>query len=109
MDAALRGGLMGAEEGTDPRSHGTSVSAGQQPLGPWLRARRRSRRLTIRAAAGLAGVSPGFLSMIEKGQRRLNRNRDIVRLAVVLGLAPSELFVRCSADESFDVTGAPGA
>ncbi|MDX8036712.1 helix-turn-helix transcriptional regulator [Lentzea sp. BCCO 10_0856] len=61
------------------------------PLGPWLRARRRGRGLTVRAAAGLAGMSPGFLSMLENGSRRLNRHRDIVALAAVLRVTEAEL------------------
>ncbi|WP_433214237.1 helix-turn-helix domain-containing protein [Lentzea sp. CA-135723] len=61
------------------------------PLGPWLRARRRGRGLTVRAAAELAGMSPGFLSMLENGTRRLNRHRDIVALAGVLRVSEAEL------------------
>ncbi|MDX8053730.1 helix-turn-helix transcriptional regulator [Lentzea sp. BCCO 10_0798] len=61
------------------------------PLGPWLRARRRGRGLTVRAAAELAGMSPGFLSMLENGTRRLNRHRDIVALAAVLRVTEAEL------------------
>lgn len=61
------------------------------PLGPWLRARRRGRGLTVRAAAELAGLSPGFLSMLENGTRRLNRHRDIVALAEVLRVSQAEL------------------
>ncbi|MET9225651.1 helix-turn-helix transcriptional regulator [Lentzea sp. NPDC003310] len=61
------------------------------PFGPWLRARRRGRGLTVRAAADLAGISPGFLSMLENGTRRLNRHRDIVALAGVLRVSEAEL------------------
>jgi transcriptional regulator with XRE-family HTH domain len=56
---------------------------------------RKRRGLSLTAAAGLAGVSKGYLSMLESGQRRFERRSLVDDLAEALG---------CS---SLDLTGEP--
>lgn len=56
---------------------------------------RKRRGMSLTAAAGLAGISKGYLSMLESGQRRFERRSLIDQLAEALG---------CS---SLDLTGEP--
>lgn len=56
---------------------------------------RKRRGMSLAAAAGLAGISKGYLSMLESGQRRFERRSLIDQLAEALG---------CS---SVDLTGEP--
>jgi transcriptional regulator with XRE-family HTH domain len=63
-----------------------TTSVGQQ-----VRIHRRLRGLSLRATAELAGLSPGFLSMVENGRRTLDRYTHIVALADVLQVTPGEL------------------
>ncbi|MFF3554373.1 helix-turn-helix domain-containing protein [Streptomyces tsukubensis] len=60
-------------------------------IGQRLRAVRRQRGMSLRTLAGLAGLSPGFLSMVENGHRHLDRTGHIVSLAEALQIAPVEL------------------
>ena len=60
-------------------------------IGQRLRAARRQRGMSLRTLAGLSGLSAGFLSMVENGQRRLDRTGHITALADALQIAPSEL------------------
>jgi transcriptional regulator with XRE-family HTH domain len=58
----------------------------------WLRQIRESRGKSLRVVAGLSGVlSAASLSRIENGLRALDRRSEIVALANVLQIAPSEL------------------
>jgi transcriptional regulator with XRE-family HTH domain len=66
-----------------------------QPPGPArddagtrLRTARRRRGLTQTTLAGLASLSPAYISMIETGQRQLTRVSDILALADVLKVSP---------------------
>lgn len=52
---------------------------------------RATRGLSLRTVAGLAGISPGYLSRIERGERALDSRRLIVALADALRVAPTEL------------------
>ncbi|MGX6447109.1 cupin domain-containing protein [Patulibacter sp. S7RM1-6] len=60
-------------------------------LGSRLRAFRTMRRLSLRAAAGRAGISPGFLSELERGRANASVG-TLRRLADTLGLTVAELF-----------------
>jgi transcriptional regulator with XRE-family HTH domain len=60
-------------------------------IGKRVRLNRRLRGLSLRTTAELAGISPGFLSMVENGRRRLDRNTHILALATVLQVSPGEL------------------
>jgi transcriptional regulator with XRE-family HTH domain len=71
-----------------------------------LRTLRLRRGMSQTALAGLADISPAFVSMIETGQRRLTRATDVLALADVLRVSPLYL-----ADGRDDGTGpiGPGA
>ncbi|WP_328915022.1 MULTISPECIES: helix-turn-helix domain-containing protein [unclassified Streptomyces] len=56
-----------------------------------LRSARRQRGMSLRTLAGLSGLSIGFLSMVENGQRHLDRTGHITALADALRIAPTEL------------------
>ncbi|MEU0741173.1 helix-turn-helix transcriptional regulator [Streptomyces sp. NPDC006134] len=60
-------------------------------IGTRVRTLRGKRGLSLRALAGLAGVSNGYLSMVESGQRLLKDPAYINSLANALKVAPSEL------------------
>ncbi|WP_329131157.1 helix-turn-helix domain-containing protein [Streptomyces sp. NBC_01476] len=60
-------------------------------IGQQLRSARRQRGMSLRTLAGLSGLSIGFLSMVENGQRNLDRTGYITALATALRIAPTEL------------------
>ncbi|MEV5778036.1 helix-turn-helix domain-containing protein [Streptomyces antimycoticus] len=60
-------------------------------IGDRLRSARRQRGMSLRTLAGLAGVSIGYLSMVENGRRLLDRSSLITAFAEALQIAPSEL------------------
>ncbi|UQA93723.1 helix-turn-helix domain-containing protein [Streptomyces halobius] len=60
-------------------------------IGERLRSARRQRGMSLRSLAGLAGVSVGYLSMVENGHRLLDRSSHISAFAEALQIAPSEL------------------
>jgi SOS-response transcriptional repressor LexA len=61
-------------------------------LGGAIRARRRARRLTLRALATAAGCSASYLSQIENGARASPPGEDVLaRLEGALGLEAGEL------------------
>jgi transcriptional regulator with XRE-family HTH domain len=60
-------------------------------IGRKLRNIRQARRKSLAVVAGLAGISKSYLSMLELGQRALDRRSVIVALANALEVAPSEL------------------
>ncbi|MFE6049897.1 helix-turn-helix domain-containing protein [Kitasatospora sp. NPDC056446] len=62
-----------------------------QQIGQRLRSARRQRGTSLRTLAELAGLSVGFLSMVENGRRYLDRTGHINALAEALKIAPSEL------------------
>lgn len=51
------------------RCRGTGVEPDQKEYGVWFRALRVSAGVSLRRAAKLAGISPSFLSCLEKGRR----------------------------------------
>jgi transcriptional regulator with XRE-family HTH domain len=60
-------------------------------VGQRLRRLRISRGKSLDVLAGLAGLSQSYLSMVENGQRALDRLSVIVALANALEIAPSEI------------------
>ncbi|MBV9013594.1 MAG: helix-turn-helix transcriptional regulator [Pseudonocardiales bacterium] len=60
-------------------------------IGRRVRQIRRARGKSLRVVAGLAGMSKSELSRIERGETALDRHSEIVALAEVLQVAPSEL------------------
>ncbi|MFI0818582.1 helix-turn-helix domain-containing protein [Streptomyces sp. NPDC021098] len=60
-------------------------------IGGCLRSARLQRGLSLRTLAGLAGVSVGYLSMVENGRRLLDRSSLINAFAEALQISPSEL------------------
>jgi transcriptional regulator with XRE-family HTH domain len=65
-----------------------SVDPMRDDAGVRLRAARLRRGMSQTALAGLACVSPAYISMIETGQRPLTRVRDLVALADSLQVSP---------------------
>ncbi len=47
--------------------------------------------MSVEVAAGLAGISKGYLSMLERGQRRFERRGLLEDLAAALGCAVADL------------------
>jgi len=60
-------------------------------IGHRLRQIRHARRKSLSVVAGLAGISAPYLSMLETGQRALDRRSLISALAQALDVAPSEI------------------
>jgi transcriptional regulator with XRE-family HTH domain len=60
-------------------------------IGERLRSARRRRGMSLRGLADLAGVSAGYVSMVENGRRLLDRSSHIIAFAEALQVAPSEL------------------
>ena len=60
-------------------------------IGRRVRQIRYARRKSLAVVAGLAGISVGHLSRIERGERALDRRSVIVALAGALDVAPTEL------------------
>jgi len=60
-------------------------------IGRRLRLLRHARGKSLAVIAGLAGISESYLSMLERGERVLDRRSLIVALANALRVAPSEL------------------
>ncbi|HEY9241548.1 MAG TPA: helix-turn-helix transcriptional regulator [Streptosporangiaceae bacterium] len=65
-----------------------AVDPGRDDAGVRLRTLRLRRGLSQVALAGLACVSPAFISMIENGQRPLRSADHILALADVLDVSP---------------------
>ncbi|WP_232376305.1 helix-turn-helix domain-containing protein [Amycolatopsis aidingensis] len=60
-------------------------------IGRTLRQIRNARGKSLAVVAGLAGISPSYLSRLESGERALDRRSLIVALANALDVAPSEI------------------
>lgn len=63
----------------------------ENTIGRRLREIRAWRGLPLSAVAGLAGMSVGHLSNIERGKRRVDKRSTLEALAAALNVAPSEL------------------
>lgn len=64
---------------------------GAHTIGQRVRMVRRRRGLSLEVAAGLAGISPPCLSMLERGQRGFNRRGLLEDLAEALGCSVADL------------------
>ncbi len=60
-------------------------------IGQRARTIRRRRGMSVEVAAGLAGISKGYLSMLERGQRRFDRGGLLSALAEALGCSVIDL------------------
>ncbi|SFP98414.1 Helix-turn-helix domain-containing protein [Amycolatopsis arida] len=60
-------------------------------IGRTLRQIRHARGKSLTVVAGLAGISPSYLSRLESGDRALDRRSLIVALANALDVAPTEI------------------
>ncbi|MGH3947363.1 MAG: helix-turn-helix domain-containing protein [Pseudonocardiaceae bacterium] len=60
-------------------------------IGARARMTRRRRGLSLEVVAGLAGITAGYLSMLERGQRGFNRRGLLDDLAAALGCAVADL------------------
>ena len=56
-----------------------------------LRAIRKARGKSLEVVAGLAGISPSYLSRLETGDRALDRRSLILDLAATLEVAPADI------------------
>ncbi|EIE97351.1 helix-turn-helix domain-containing protein [Saccharomonospora glauca] len=56
-----------------------------------LRRIRRARGRSLDVVAGLAGISPSYLSRLERGQRALDRRSLVAALARALDVAPADI------------------
>jgi len=64
---------------------------GEAPIGHTLRQIRRARGKSLTVVAGLAGISPSYLSRLESGERALDRRSLILTLANALEVAPGDI------------------
>jgi transcriptional regulator with XRE-family HTH domain len=87
---APRGGLR-YMPGTSRARGGGGVIVDEITIGARLRTLRRWRAKTQVELADLAGLSPSFLSMVENGQRSLDRRSHIAALAAALRVSESDL------------------
>lgn len=67
------------------------VERPESEIGQRVRAIRRRRGLGLDTAAGLAGISKSYLSMLERGQRRVDSRALLDRLADALGCSVLDL------------------
>jgi transcriptional regulator with XRE-family HTH domain len=70
------------------------VSQVDAHMGRRVREIRMWRGVSLTAAAGLAGISASYLSLIERGQRQVNKRSTLESLAQALKVSPSELLGR---------------
>ncbi len=64
---------------------------GHATIGSRVRLCRRYRGMSLETLAGLTGLSKGFLSMVENGQRRLDRRSHLEAVAYALQVAVTDL------------------
>jgi len=60
-------------------------------IGRRIRERRVARRMSLKAVAGLAGLSEGYLSRIERGERPVDRRSTLESIARALRVSPVDL------------------
>lgn len=61
------------------------------PHGTAIRAHRQAQRLSIRALAQLTGLTPGYLSRLERGQIKKPAREKLLRIAEALGVPPADI------------------
>jgi transcriptional regulator with XRE-family HTH domain len=69
----------------------TTPEPAENMIGKRIRTVRLWRRMSLTATAGLAGFSPSYLSMIERGLRPVDRRSTLEALAAALRVSPAEL------------------
>ncbi|NMB41838.1 MAG: helix-turn-helix domain-containing protein [Firmicutes bacterium] len=62
-------------------------------FGKYLKQLRLKKGLTLKELAGLAGLSPSYLSRIERGKRNIPNARFLNRLAPHLDISPQEIMI----------------
>lgn len=62
----------------------------EESIGDRLRRIRKDRDKTLEVIAGLAGITKGYLSLLERGERVLDSIKLINRLAEALEIAPED-------------------
>lgn len=62
-------------------------------FGEYLKQLRLKRELTLKKLANLAGLSPSYLSRIERGKRNIPNARFLNKLAPHLNLSPLEIMI----------------
>lgn len=67
------------------------VTGDDHAIGPRARTIRRRRGLSLEAAAGLAGITKGYLSRLERGERSFTRRGLLEDLAAALGCSVADL------------------
>jgi transcriptional regulator with XRE-family HTH domain len=67
------------------------VGEDTRTIGTRIREIRSWRRKSLTVVAGLAGISAGYLSRLERGERALDSRRLLFALADALQVAPSEI------------------
>ena len=60
-------------------------------IGARIRSCRRYRGMSLETLAGLTGLSKGFLSMVENGQRRMDRRSHLETVAAALQVSVTDL------------------
>ncbi|OHV20905.1 hypothetical protein BBK14_27545 [Parafrankia soli] len=60
-------------------------------IGARIRSNRRYRGMSLETLAGLTGLSKGFLSMVENGQRRMDRRSHLETVATALQVSITDL------------------
>jgi transcriptional regulator with XRE-family HTH domain len=83
----------------------TSADGWMTRLGPKLRALRKERELTLEAVADRAGLTKGFLSLVERGQTTISVP-NLLKVCEILGVSVGSLF---DYPESAVVRGGLGA
>lgn len=76
----------------------TSAEAADDGIGARIREFRQARHITLRELADRAGISPGFLSQLERGQTNPSIG-TLRRLAEELGIALPDLFTDLQASD----------
>lgn len=69
----------------------TAAPGAPETIGDRLRRARRARGMTLQVLADLSGLSKSFLSMVENGDRHLERRRHLVAVADALSISPADL------------------
>lgn len=70
---------------------GVPVKIEDAHIGRRVREVRAWRKRSLTAVAGLAGMSPAYLSMIERGERPVTKREVLERLANALQVSPADL------------------
>jgi len=81
--------LRVAQQGTDPGKEEGDVA---RTFGETIREMREAQDMRLRAAAERLGISPAYLSRIERGKERPPKPEVIKRMATLLGGDPDLLF-----------------